>query len=896
MTLEEPFDPSKHNNMMALKEEPFDPKVASKPRRHRELHTSANASYNYGTLLHKIKDEKDGAGGGGGSGSTTMNTDAHNLQGQGDPLHQEGVRYYKNLSENALSQRIIWLALFCFGLFLTMAVCMEHFVRGGNYLPFPFSGKTTTNKMSDGWPSTSRLRGADTRRAHHPAKPQEEKPQKQAHLDLSPPELRTNGKNLHHRDEQRTTGGKNLDGARLHAAETMAKTVDPSANVGPDELQVEKGDRERDATTSDADGVAHENDPVKQLTSTTNQVKALASTSQVMALTGSPHDINFSRDNMKESVVNIGKNLDQGEGDGDAVEEEEEEGEECATRTSSLTREMLFLRTWKNPTDFTQLASRIQHNGPHQCLPKRLLSFYYPAARPHPILASPVVSSPSLAPSGFFQQGEQQRESTSARPPAPPSSKVERAAQGLCGVLTAKGHPLGAYCSAQDLPRIVTRTTDAQLFKKLTQALHKPQLGAGSFGTVFDMGPCEDKRYGGAACVVKAIRGDWNPEEVVREAWIQQLMWSYFETTAKSGLRRRKYDGNCVGFVSSVVIDDRARGGAGTPYLVMEKLGPLPRQGSLLYDASRPETMERAEKARECLSIINEEIGVTHGDFKGENALLDLQTQGLRLADFGVSTIWIANGETGNIELIAGQNASLEQLSCAGTPFFMHPSLWRVPSCSQQRLEEKQKTPYTPIVGLHIDLYALGTQLIRDVLGTWRNWLLLARILSAPDYIPGITSKAFWVKTDPADLFQRCWDVLGGAGSGASPGTAPYEKCLQGRCGVCPPNLAHFCQVQKNTRAQFARQHLQLSAPAAGTETESCYNGFERKRIQALFDIEDGKRPWIKKEQLWKLYILENKAARDLFLHCNSCIVLLCSCIYYILHNITHVRELSHSA
>ncbi|CAD7972343.1 unnamed protein product, partial [Amoebophrya sp. A25] len=136
-------------------------------------------------------------------------------------------------------------------------------------------------------------------------------------------------------------------------------------------------------------------------------------------------------------------------------------------------------------------------------------------------------------------------------------------------------------------------------------------------------------------------------------------------------------DYNCVPFVSVLAIRERDK----AAFIVMEKMDPLPKRKTqegeteLPHDTSDDGTnpvLRRAEEAKKCLSIMNEKIGVTHGDFKQDNVQVHPKTKALRLIDFGLSTAWIEDPKTGNLDLIAGQFKE-RRGQFAGTPEFMHP-------------------------------------------------------------------------------------------------------------------------------------------------------------------------------------------------------------------------------
>ncbi|CAD7972345.1 unnamed protein product, partial [Amoebophrya sp. A25] len=222
-----------------------------------------------------------------------------------------------------------------------------------------------------------------------------------------------------------------------------------------------------------------------------------------------------SNSNMLVDVVRPGGGASSGD---ELLAHIQTDNEECATSF-----------TWMLSVTWTQLPhlSRFgQHRGsdqPRQCLPKR--QSFYLAPRPAGGLDPP---------STFFQQNNLARgllnnlfwwkkpqaggkKSPSLQQPQEPSKpsllqQVKDAAAEICNNLNDKRHPLGQYCDVNDdkFPRIVS-ADEHQIGTGLAAATMRGGiLGSGSFGAVFDSGPCasmdERAMFSDSDCAVKMIR------------------------------------------------------------------------------------------------------------------------------------------------------------------------------------------------------------------------------------------------------------------------------------------------------------------------------------------------------------------------------------------------------
>ncbi|CAD7922838.1 unnamed protein product [Amoebophrya sp. A25] len=440
-------------------------------------------------------------------------------------------------------------------------------------------------------------------------------------------------------------------------------------------------------------------------------------------------------------------------------------------------------------------------------------------------------------PSAFFQRElVLERNSAHRYADSPELDQVRSAAAEICTKLNEKMHPLGKYCPREQNSFhnwMVSADNEARSgLRKATSG--KPPLPDRA-GEYFDWGNCPPagssvSSTDTTACLVekRAIAAAvWAPKRLATETLLQQLLWKYFASQRDPS----QPDENCVPFVSFLAIGKDPNRGSILAYIVTEKTMPLPKKTfkngnfQLLYDMTDADTLtRRAKKAKECLSIMNQKIGVTHGHFNQGSVQLHPETGGLRLIDFGASTAWWMDEDPktgGRLDLIAGRYSEREEYYQGST--YMHPNLIGIPSCAQQ---EQRGYANPPNVGLHIDLYALAVSLVQDCFFTIGKGGIILRIFAdAIEFglsFKGLARKPFLVET-----YKSYKDQPALQHEVAEFGKLPYDKR--------DPNPGTNCHVQAQLRSNMA-ENEGGTGPHAPSEC-ICYNGFERKRIAKLFEI-----------------------------------------------------------
>ncbi|CAD7971733.1 unnamed protein product [Amoebophrya sp. A25] len=353
------------------------------------------------------------------------------------------------------------------------------------------------------------------------------------------------------------------------------------------------------------------------------------------------------------------------------------------------------------------------------------------------------------------------------------------------------------------------------------------KIGSGSSGHTWDIGKCRDGHsFQGKDCVAKYIGpGQYTTKTLATEVMLQHLLWTYFHTK-KSNMP------NCIPFVDQVIIE----GAFGGAIIVMEKLAAA--EPVQLYAAGGSDPLEHAERAFECLKILNNEIFVTHGDFKAAN--VGLATQGsdegaLRLIDFGLSTAWKvqnypAAGSGFEVVLGAARDRKWQTepqtVGRRGTPLLMHPHLNRIPSCFQVGTGVGAALP--PTVGLHIDLYALAMALVSQRFGGLLS-IEVRRVFGASlgyAFIEREQAKGEGLSSDDLDFLE------------------PYLPCYGVESDARPPvRSQEYCSWQANFQQLAAEAYNEVAMGRASDAELArvrpvCYRGFRQHTIQRyLFNI-----------------------------------------------------------
>ncbi|CAD7971732.1 unnamed protein product [Amoebophrya sp. A25] len=421
--------------------------------------------------------------------------------------------------------------------------------------------------------------------------------------------------------------------------------------------------------------------------------------------------------------------------------------------------------------------------------------------------------------------------------------EVMQAKQRLSQALVASRHPLGLTEWSGGIADGVAYFPDWSWADGKNGRPHYdfseesfPTLASSIAGKIYSEVPCPRFReHGHRDCVLKRIYyKSYTASGFITEAMLQHLLWTYFASIKQPGQAAAP---NCVPFVDGIYMDPETL----DAFIVMEAVEMLP--SGKIYDGT-PAGQQRAEEAYRCLKILNEEIGVTHGDVKQANMGIG-QDGHLRLLDFGLATAWIENNKTPHppiLEIVAGAARENhwqtdKKKLVGGAPVYMHPHLLRIPSCVAQ----VPGAALPPTVGLHVDLYALAMSIVRDCF----VHSVLGKKYGDVTQMALFATAALGINMALAEEPPvRVLDVRNDAAP--APEERPYSDCIQSLsrtpANESPPADAveEYCSLQQTPReilrnSMFSTFTTQ-QGPLLHSEPPVCYNGFKRESIADLFE------------------------------------------------------------